>query len=98
MVKCDKNIVNYLGLTLLPQAGVALGMAAKAVELGADGFIVANITLFAVLIYELIGPALTKMALLKSGDINPEGQKSARDEHAALMAEQTAQTEQTNEQ
>lgn len=98
MVKCDKNIVNYLGITLLPQAGVALGMAAKAVELGADGLIVANITLFAVLIYELIGPALTKMALLKSGDINPEGQKSARDEHAALMAEQTAQTEQTNEQ
>ena len=98
MVNCDKNIVNYLGITLLPQAGVALGMAAKAVELGADGLIVANITLFAVLIYELIGPALTKMALLKSGDINPEGQKSARDEHAALMAEQTAQTEQTNEQ
>ena len=98
MVNCDKNIVNYLGITLLPQAGVALGMAAKAVELGADGLIVANITLFAVLIYELIGPALTKMALLKAGDINPEGQKSARDEHAALMAEQTAQTEQTNEQ
>ena len=98
MVKCDKNIVNYLGITLLPQAGVALGMAAKAVELGADGFIVANITLFAVLIYELIGPTLTKMALLKSGDINPEGQKSARDEHAALMAEQATKTEQTNEQ
>lgn len=98
MVKCDKNIVNYLGITLLPQAGVALGMAAKAVELGADGFIVANITLFAVLIYELIGPALTKMALLKAGDINPEGQKSARDEHAALMAEQATKAEQTNEQ
>ncbi len=98
MVKCDKNIVNYLGITLLPQAGVALGMAAKAVELGADGLIVANITLFAVLIYELIGPALTKMALLKAGDINPEGQKSARDEHAALMAEQATKAEQTNEQ
>ena len=82
---CDDNIVKYLGITLLPQAGVALGMAnmvMNSVELGAEGLLIANITLFAVLIYEIIGPALTKMALLKAGDINPEGKTSARHEHA----------------
>lgn len=80
---CDDNIVKYLGITLLPQAGVALGMAIKAVELGPDGAIVRNITLFAVLIYELVGPFLTKIALTKAGDIKREGRKSAREEHLA---------------
>jgi len=81
--KCEPNVVKYLGITLLPQAGVALGMAnmaMKATELGSAGILISNITLFAVLIYELIGPALTKMALLKAGDINPEGKTSARHE------------------
>ncbi len=77
-VKCDENIVKYLGITLFPQAGVALGMAIKAEELGSVGLIIANITLFAVLIYEIVGPALTKMSLLKAGEINPEGAVSAR--------------------
>ena len=77
-MKCDSNITRYLGITLLPQAGVALGMAIKAAELGTSGHIVANITLFAVLIYELIGPMLTKIALTKSGDIVPDGKTSAR--------------------
>jgi len=77
-VKCDKNIVKYLGITLLPQAGVALGMAMKAEQLGPEGLIVTNITLFSVLIYELIGPFLTKMALQKAGEIQPEGKVSAR--------------------
>ncbi|MBQ8720420.1 MAG: cation:proton antiporter [Clostridia bacterium] len=79
---CDKNIVNYLGITLLPQAGVALGMAIKAQELGPTGAVVANITLFAVLVYEIIGPVLTKLALLAAGEIEPEGAVSARTEEA----------------
>ena len=83
MTKCDSNITKYLGITLLPQAGVALGMAIKAIELGPDGAIVRNITLFAVLIYEIVGPFLTKIALTKAGDIQEEGRKSARDEHIA---------------
>ncbi len=87
MTKSDPNIVKYLGITLLPQAGVALGMAIKAVELGPDGAIVRNITLFAVLIYEIVGPFLTKMALTKAGDIKEEGRKSARDEHLALKTQ-----------
>ena len=87
MTKSDPNIVKYLGITLLPQAGVALGMAIKAVELGPAGAIVRNITLFAVLIYEIVGPFLTKMALTKAGDIKEEDRKSARDEHLALKAQ-----------
>ncbi len=91
MTKCDQNIVKYLGITLLPQAGVALGMAIKAIELGPDGEIVRNITLFAVLIYEIVGPFLTKIALTKAGDIRKEGKTSARDEHAAKKAAEASQ-------
>ncbi len=80
LMKCDKKIVHYLGITLLPQAGVALGMAIKAQQLGADGMIVANITLFAVLIYELVGPMLTKISLTRTGDIQPEGARSVRED------------------
>ncbi len=90
LAKCDDNIVKYLGITLLPQAGVALGMAIKASALPAGGTLVANITLFAVLIYELIGPMLTKIALLKAGDINPEGKTSARHEHMKKKAAESA--------
>ncbi len=79
MMKCEPNIIKYLGITLLPQAGVALGMANKAIELGADGAIVSNITLFAVLIYEIVGPFLTKIALTRAGDIREEGKTNARD-------------------
>ncbi len=75
---CDKNIVKYLGITLLPQAGVAIGMASKALALGGIGVIVQSITLFAVLVYEIVGPYLTKISLVKSGDIKPEERKSAR--------------------
>ena len=72
-MKCEPTICRYLGITLLPQAGVALGMSvAVAAQFGAEGAIIRNITLFSVLIYELIGPLLTKMALTKAGEITPE--------------------------
>ena len=90
-VKCDDHIVKYLGVTLLPQAGVALGMAMKAHQLGSVGTVVANITLFAVLIYELVGPTLTKIALTKAGDIRPDGAVSAREEEKKrLMSKENA--------
>ena len=66
-----------LGITLLPQAGVALGMALTAATLP-DGALARNVVLFAVLVYELVGPALTKRSLLAVGEIDPEGQVSAR--------------------
>ena len=85
MSKCSPNIIKYLGITLLPQAGVALGMAIKASELsGESGDIIRNITLFAVLIYEIVGPFLTKVCLTKAGDIDPSGRKSLRGVHPDL--------------
>lgn len=87
LTKCEPNIVKYLGITLLPQAGVALGMAIKAIELGPDGAIVRNITLFAVLIYEIVGPSLTRMSLIKSGDIKTEHKTSAREEAKRTLGE-----------
>ncbi len=76
-MKCDKKIVDNLGITLLPQAGVALGMAVTAVQLGpyVGGF-VRNIILFSVLVYEIVGPMLTKMALIRAGEVVPEDRKS----------------------
>ena len=77
--KCDDSIVKYLGITLLPQAGVALGMSVTAQQLGAyEGGLVRNIILFSVLIYELVGPMLTKWALTKAGEIKPEHRKSSK--------------------
>ena len=74
---CSHNIQKYLGITLLPQAGVALGMAAEAAELS-DGHMVRNVVLFSVLVYELVGPTLTKLALTAAGEIFPEGRTNAR--------------------
>ena len=84
MTGCDEKIVKYLGITLLPQAGVALGMSVSAMQLGeTEGALVRNIVLFAVLVYELVGPVLTKNALLKAGEINPENKQSAKRINAA---------------
>ena len=78
--RCNDNIQKYLGITLLPQAGVALGMAATAAQLS-DGHMVRNVVLFSVLVYELAGPTLTKIALTAAGAIRPEGRTSARVEN-----------------
>jgi len=74
---CSDNIKKHLGITLLPQAGVALGMAITAQALS-DGAVVRSVVLFSVLVYELVGPALTKRSLLAAGEIQPEGRTSAR--------------------
>ena len=88
MTGCDPTIVKYLGITLLPQAGVALGMASQALTFGGStGTLVQSITLFAVLIYELVGPFLTKIALVKAGDIQLDGKVSAREEHKKKLLE-----------
>ena len=75
LVGCDKKVVDYLGITLLPQAGVALGMCVTAAQLPGDGSLVRNIVLFSVLNYELFGPVLTKWALTKAGDIRPKSEE-----------------------
>ena len=74
ITKCEPQIGKYLGITLFPQAGVALGMCAIAAatpEMAGQGALIRNITLFAVLVYELIGPLLTRQALMAAGDIKP---------------------------
>ncbi len=82
LTRQPKPICDHLGITLLPQAGVALGMAITAANLP-DGALARNVVLFAVLIYELVGPALTKRSLLAVGEITPEGRTSARKHNQA---------------
>ena len=77
LTRQNKPITDHLGITLLPQAGVALGMALTAATLP-QGELARNVVLFAVLVYELVGPALTKRSLLAVGEIKPEGRVSAR--------------------
>ena len=70
MMGCSENVKKYLGITLFPQAGVALGMVVSAQSLGAEmGGLIRNIILFSVLVYELVGPMLTRIALTKAGEI-----------------------------
>ena len=71
---CSEPVRKNLGITLLPQAGVALGMASTVHVLGPEGDIIRNIVLFGVLIYELVGPMLTKVALTRAGDIEPKAE------------------------
>ena len=82
LTRQSKPISDNLGITLLPQAGVALGMALTAATLP-DGALARNVVLFAVLIYELVGPTLTKRSLMAVGEIRPEGRTSARKPNSA---------------
>ena len=90
---CEPTVQKFLGITLLPQAGVSLGMSLVAVQtmtaLGhpETGSVIRNISLFAVLIYELVGPLLTKMALDAAGEIQ---QKPLAPRKEALLAERAA--------
>ncbi len=95
LTKCSPSICKYLGITLLPQAGVALGMCtiASAELAGGQGDLIRNITLFAVLIYELFGPVMTRMALTAAGDITPipHEVKNRRQTKLAEVAEKKTQ-------
>ena len=81
LTRCGEKITRHMGVTLLPQAGVALGMALTAQQL-AGGEMVRNVVLFSVLVYELVGPALTKRSLIAAGEIRTEGKTSARKKNA----------------
>ena len=82
LMGCEPNVRKYLGITLFPQAGVALGMVVTAQALGQEsGAMIRNIILFAVLVYELVGPLLTKQSLMAAGEVqskHPEAQYRAR--------------------
>ena len=75
ITKREKSVTDYLGITLLPQAGVAIGMAnqisgIEAFQSNNIGNIIVTVVLGATLIYELVGPLLTKWVLVKTGEIN----------------------------
>ena len=101
MTGCDKNIQQYLGITLLPQAGVALGMSTLVIQQFPDasiGTLVRNIVLFSVLILELVGPVLTKWALTRSGDIKQKTTEGFnREKFLAEQAEKEAAEQQAKE-
>ena len=82
MTKCSPDIVKYLGITLFPQAGVALGMVKTVQNDGVLAGDIANtisfVILFAVLVYEIVGPVMTKWALTKAGDITEKPKDSSR--------------------
>lgn len=85
LTACSPEVSKYLGVTLLPQAGVALGMCTTAMQLGAEGALIRNITLFAVLIYELFGPMFTRMALTAAGEIHPVSEEVKNRRHHKLQ-------------
>ena len=82
MTKCSPDIVKYLGITLFPQAGVALGMvstvAGDKIISSEIASVVRFVILFAVLVYEIVGPVMTKWALTKAGDITEKPADSSR--------------------
>ncbi len=93
LVKADKNVRNYLGLTLLPQAGVAIGMAqvvANTPEFAAQSSQIVTIVLCATLVYELVGPLITKIALTKSGEIEKAPKKIKKAGNKALATSEAA--------
>lgn len=94
--KCAPQICKYLGITLLPQAGVALGMCITARQLGSQGDLIRNIVLFSVLVYELVGPMLTKMALTKAGDIQPMSEEVKNRRQTKLAAAEARKRETNN--
>ena len=64
----DKLVRNYLGLALIPQAGVAIGLAAMGARTlgGETGNILETVILASSVLYELIGPACAKLSLYLS--------------------------------
>ena len=81
IAKCEPKIKKYLGFALIPQAGVAIGLATTASALfsssenettKAAGALIIAIILTSTLVYELIGPMVSKFALKKAGEISNE--------------------------
>ena len=76
MMRCSDTVNRYLGITLFPQAGVALGMVVTANALGEpSASLIRNVVLFGVLVYELVGPTLTRNALMAAGEIVPPSEE-----------------------
>ncbi|MGR3294223.1 MAG: cation:proton antiporter [Candidatus Scalindua sp.] len=69
-VGAERNVTNYMGLALIPQAGVALGLAMMArTSLPHIGATIFSTIIATTVIYEILGPVATRYALSKAGDI-----------------------------
>lgn len=88
VTKCEPSVRKWLGITLFPQAGVALGMSVTVAAWGAEGALIRNIILFGVLVYELFGPVMTKFALTRSGDIRPKSDEIVHRRESLLSAKE----------
>ena len=77
LMKAPKAVCRYIGPTLIPQAGVAIGLALVAQQvLPADqADTIRAVILCGTLIYEIIGPAVTKLSLTKAGEIQKQAGK-----------------------
>lgn len=70
ITKSEPVVKKYLGWTLIPQAGVAIGLISAAMNTVPEhGDVIRAVVLSSVVIYELVGPLLTKSALKKAGEI-----------------------------
>ncbi len=93
ITKSDNTVRKYLGITLFPQAGVAIGMATMCnneftkIGMADIGAKIVTITMCAVMIYELVGPVLTKWALTKAGEIDPANLRQSRRSKKKLAAD-----------
>jgi len=74
IAKTEKEVRDYLGLALIPQAGVAIVLAflGRGILAGAFGDMLLTIILSSSVLYELLGPACAKIALVRSGAIKIE--------------------------
>ena len=69
-MKSEETVKKYIGFSLVPQAGVAIGLSLIASKSLPDyGQTIRAVILCATLIYELIGPVITKISLKKAGEI-----------------------------
>ncbi len=88
MTSAEPTVQKYLGFCLVPQAGVAIGLATTAgaafgsssnAEVQMIGSLVLAIILTSTLIYEIVGPISTKIALAKAGEIVLERKKPLKE-------------------
>ncbi len=90
LVKAEEKIRKYLGITLLPQAGVAIGMAQVVMTaLPMYGEQIRAVVLCATLVYELFGPVLTRIALMKAGEVPEEAMPKKKSKRIASQPEHT---------
>ena len=93
ITKKDRRVRNYLGLALVPQAGVAIGLAAMGARTlgGEAGNTLETIILASSVLYELIGPACAKLSLYLSKSYSTKLEDIVPDE--ALESEEKKKTE-----